>query len=46
MNQLLFAQTFWDNSNLDDWEIPFGLWIEEIVFWLTTQIAWVFDAVK
>ena len=36
----------WDNANLDAWEIPFGLWIEEIVFWLTTHIKGLLDAVK
>ncbi len=42
----MFATEFWDNSNLDAWEIPFGLWIEEIVFWLTTHIKGFLDAVK
>ena len=37
---------FWDNENLDTWEIPFGLWTEEIVFWLTTHIKGFLDAVK
>ena len=40
------ATSFWDNANLDAWEIPFGLWIEEIVFWLTTHIKGLLDAVK
>ncbi len=38
--------SFWDNRTLDAWEIPFGSWIEEIVFWLTTHITGVLDAVK
>ena len=42
----MFATSFWDNANLDAWEIPFGLWIEEIVFWLTTHIKGFLDAVK
>ena len=37
---------FWDNAHLDAWEIPFGLWIEEIVFWLTSHIKGFLDAVK
>ena len=40
------AANFWDNEHLDAWEIPFGLWIEEIVFWLTTHITGLLDAVK
>ena len=40
------AANFWDNENLDTWEIPFGLWTEEIVFWLTTHIKGFLDAVK
>ena len=46
MNPGTLASGFWDNSNLDEWEIPFGLWIEEIVFWLTTHIKGFLEAVK
>ncbi len=46
MNPGTLASGFWDNSNLDEWEIPFGLWIEEIVFWLTTHIRGFLEAVK
>lgn len=42
----LLAENFWDNENLSEWEIPFGLWIEEIVFWLTTSIGGLLDAIK
>ena len=42
----LLAENFWDNANLSEWEIPFGLWIEEIVFWLTTNIGGLLDAIK
>ncbi len=42
----LLAENFWDNTNLSKWEIPFGLWIEEIVFWLTTNIGGLLDAIK
>ena len=40
------AAEFWENENLDAWEIPFGLWTEEITFWLTTHIKGFLDAVK
>jgi len=40
------AAEFWENENLDTWEIPFGLWTEEITFWLTTHIKGFLDAVK
>ncbi|MYB03327.1 MAG: ABC transporter permease subunit [Acidimicrobiaceae bacterium] len=46
MSAGMLATPFWDNDNLDAWEIPFGLWIEEIVFWLTTHIKGLLDAVK
>ena len=46
MSPRMLATSFWDNANLDAWEIPFGLWIEEIVFWLTTHIKGFLDAVK
>ena len=42
----MLATGFWDNAHLDAWEIPFGLWIEEIVFWLTSHIKGFLDAVK
>lgn len=35
-----------DKEVLDQWDIPFGLWIEEIVFWLTNTIGGFLDAVK
>ena len=40
------AADFWENEKLDTWEIPFGLWTEEIVFWLTTHVKGFLDAVK
>ena len=46
MRSPTLATGFWENENLDAWEIPFGLWIEEIVFWLTTHIKGFLDAVK
>ena len=46
MSRPIVATSFWDNANLDAWEIPFGLWIEEIVFWLTNNITEVLDAIK
>ena len=46
MNMNVLALSFWDNENLDSWEIPFGIWIEEIVFWLTAHISGFLDAVK
>ncbi len=42
----MVATGFWDNATLDSWEIPFGLWIEEIVFWLTTHTRGLLDAVE
>ena len=46
MRSEVLATNFWDNRTLDSWEIPFGRWIEEIVFWLTTHIKGFLDAVK
>ena len=46
MSSGTLATSFWDNRTLDVWEIPFGRWIEEIVFWLTTHITGFLDAVK
>ncbi len=43
---MIFAEQFWNNETLDKWAIPFGLWIEEIVFWLTTNIKPALDAIK
>ncbi len=46
MRSTTLATGFWENENLDTWEIPFGLWTEEIVFWLTTHIKGFLDVVK
>lgn len=43
---MIFAEQFWNNDTLDKWSIPFGLWIEEITFWLTTNIKPVLDGIK
>ncbi len=42
----VLAAGFWDNEKLDDWEIPFGQWIEEIVFWLTRNVQFLLDWIK
>lgn len=42
----ILATGFWDKAVLDEWQIPFGLWIEEIVFWLTKNIGIALDAIK
>jgi len=51
---LIFAQAedteaplrFWDNAILDEWEIPFGSWIDEMVSWTVANLGTVLDIIK
>ena len=38
--------SWWNEEWLNDWEIPFGKWIEEAVNWLNVEAEWFFKAVK
>ena len=47
----VFAETWldtgWrDNEWLNDWEIPFGRWVEESIDWLNVEGEFVFDVIK
>lgn len=37
---------FWDNAVLDNWEIPFGAWIDEMVSWTVANLETVLDIIK
>ena len=37
---------FWDNAVLDEWEIPFGSWIDEMVSWVVSNLETVLDIIK
>jgi glycine betaine/proline transport system permease protein len=37
---------FWDNTVLDNWEIPFGSWIDEMVSWTVANLETVLDIIK
>ena len=37
---------FWDNKILDNWEIPFGSWIDEMVSWTVANLETVLDVIK
>lgn len=45
----LLAQTegrsFFDNETLDDWEIPFGDWIDQTVDWIANNLQPLLDAI-
>ena len=36
----------WDNAILDQWEIPFGFWIKEMVAWTVANLGTVLDVIK
>ncbi|MCY3562522.1 MAG: ABC transporter permease subunit [bacterium] len=36
----------WDNAVLDEWEIPFGFWMDEMVSWVVANLETVLDVIK
>jgi len=36
----------WDNAILDEWEIPFGFWMDEMVSWVVANMETVLDVIK
>lgn len=36
----------WDNAILDEWEIPFGFWMDEMVSWVVANLETVLDVIK
>lgn len=41
-----FATAITDNAILDDYQIPFGEWVREIVFWITSHLGWLLSAIE
>ncbi len=35
-----------DNAILDQWEVPFGAWIDQMVDWVDANLVWLLDAIK
>ena len=35
-----------DNEILDQWEVPFGAWIDQMVDWVDANLVWLLDAIK
>ena len=35
-----------DNKVLDQWEVPFGEWIEQMVRWININLDWLLDIIK
>lgn len=35
-----------DNKVLDQWEVPFGAWIEQMVRWIDLNLEWLLDIVR
>ena len=35
-----------DNAILDQWEVPFGAWIDQMVDWIVSNLVWLLDAIK
>jgi len=49
-SQTILAQTetipFWDNALLDEWEIPFGSWMDEMVSWVVANLGTLLDVIE
>ena len=37
---------FWDNRVLDEWEIPFGSWMDEMVSWVVANLGTLLDIIE
>lgn len=42
----LVATSWWDTDWLNNWEVPFGKWIEEAIEWLNVKFDTVFSVVE
>jgi len=42
----LFSTGWWDEEWLNEWEVPFGRWVEESIDWLNVKGEVVFDVIK
>ena len=40
------TRSIWDNLILDEWEVPFGEWVEQAVFWISTNLERPLDIVE
>ena len=40
------ADSIYDNLILDQWTIPFGSWIDQMVDWTDMNLDWLLDAIK
>ena len=35
-----------DNRVLDQWDVPFGEWVKQMVSWIDSNLGWALDAIK
>ncbi|MEO2114137.1 MAG: hypothetical protein ABGX79_06300, partial [Acidimicrobiales bacterium] len=35
-----------DSTILDQWEVPFGDWIDQMVDWIDGNLSWLLDAIR
>ena len=40
------ADSIYDNLILDQWTIPFGSWIDQMVDWTDMNLGWLLDGIK
>ncbi len=39
-------RSIWDNIILDQWEIPFGAWMDQAVDWIDSNLGWLLNAIE
>ncbi|MDZ7674148.1 MAG: ABC transporter permease subunit [Acidimicrobiales bacterium] len=46
MSTSVIAANFWDAEYLDEYEIPFGDWVQDAINWIVNNLGWLLDAIE
>ena len=38
--------SIFDSMILDQWEVPFGDWVDQMVDWIDANLSWLLDAIR
>ena len=38
--------SIFDTEILDQWEIPFGDWVDQMIDWIDANLSWLLDAIR
>ena len=43
---VLAESNIWDDTILDEWELPFGDWVKQMVDWIDNNLDWLLSAIE